>query len=93
MKTLIRTAAFWLAVLAPAVAQSQIGSSAVGMWLYDAQGSVVGSVYAVDPDKQIATIMLGTYFQPGSRRVTIAVDRLYMSNGRVNIPPGYAEQE
>ncbi len=67
------------ATAAPAAA------SAVGHWLRDPQGHIIGSVRSLSPDGRIATIMVGTYFQGGSHFATVPADALSVVDGQVTL--------
>ena len=67
------------ATAAPAAA------SAVGHWLHDPQGHVIGSVRSLSPDGRTANIMVGTYFQGGSHFATVPADALSVADGRVTL--------
>ena len=60
-------------------------ASAVGHWLRDPQGRIIGSVRRLSPDGQTADIMVGAYFQIGSHLATIPADALSVTNGRVTL--------
>ncbi len=68
---------------APEPAATSIASNAVGQWLYDARGNVIGSVRSLSSDGQTAVIMVGSYFQPGSHLDTVHASSLTMVNGKV----------
>ncbi len=65
---------------APAVA-----ASAVGRWLYDAQGHILGNVRSLDANGRTAVIMVGTYFQDGSHLATVPASALSIVNNRVTL--------
>ncbi len=60
-------------------------ASAVGHWLRDPQGHIIGSVRRLWPDGQTAEIMAGAYFQIGSHPAAIPADALSVMNGRVTL--------
>ncbi len=66
-------------------ATSPAAASAVGHWLRDPQGRIIGSVRRLSPDGQTADIMVGAYFQIGSHFATIPADALSVTNGRVTL--------
>lgn len=57
---------------------------AIGHWIYDASGNILGSVRGLTDDGRTALVMVGAYFQPGSHLVAIPADQLVTRpNGRV----------
>ena len=66
-------------------APAPTAASAVGHWLRDPQGRIIGSVRSLSPDGQTAQIMVGAYFQEGSHLATIPADALSVTNGRVTL--------
>ena len=66
-------------------ASAPTAASAVGHWLRDPQGRIVGSVRSLSPDGRTAQIMVGTYFQDGSHLATIPADALSVANGTVTL--------
>lgn len=69
---------------APSAAQS-VAAGAVGRWLHDAQGNIIGSVRALADDGQTAVLMIGAYFQPGSHEATVPARALSLVNGKVTL--------
>ena len=69
---------------APA-AGAPAAASAVGQWLRDPQGRIIGSVRSLSPDGRTAEILVGTYFEGGSHVATIPADALSVANGRVTL--------
>jgi hypothetical protein len=67
---------------------SSAAEQAVGRWVYDAEGKAIGSVRA--NDGRTATIMMGSYFQPGSHEVSVPSQTLSIANGKVTIDPQIA---
>ena len=60
--------------------------AAVGRWLYDPQGDLIGSVRALADSGQTAVIMIGSYFQPGSHEARVPVCKITVAtNGRVTV--------
>ncbi len=57
----------------------------VGKWVYDPQGNVIGSVRGLTDGGRTASIMVGAYFQPGSRQVSIPARALSVTDGKVSI--------
>ena len=66
-------------------AAPSIAASAVGRWLYDRQGRIVGSVRALADDGRIAVIMVGSYFEPGSHVARVPARALYLVNGKITL--------
>ena len=66
-------------------AAAPAAASAVGHWLRDPQGRIIGSVRNLSPDGLTAEIMVGAYFQIGSHLATIPADALLATNGRVTL--------
>lgn len=62
-----------------------IASSAVGHWLYDPRGNIIGSVRSLTNNGQTAVIMVGSYFQPGSHLDTVRASSLVLVNGKVTL--------
>ncbi len=62
---------------------SLLPSSAVGRWLHDSQGNVIGSVRSLTDDGRTAIIMVGSYFQAGSHVDTVQASSLVTVNGKV----------
>lgn len=60
-------------------------SSVAGRWLYDPRGHIIGSVRSITDDGRAATIIVGTYFQPGSYAARIPASALSFVNGRVTL--------
>jgi hypothetical protein len=91
MKYAPAAAALALALLgsaAPVLAQTADPSSirsAVGQWLYDADGRIVGSVYALSDDGRTATIQVGTYLTPGRKLVTVPATALTTVDGHATL--------
>lgn len=96
-------ASLMLAVSGGAVAQTAVGSAAnraatpftaanaVGHWLHDPQGNTIGSVRTLSADGQIAEIMVGSYFQPGSHVASVPSSALAIVDGKVTLRSGTAE--
>ena len=66
-------------------AAAPAAAGAVGQWLRDPQGRIIGSVRSLSPDGQTANIMVGTYFQEGSHLATVPADALSVADGRVTL--------
>jgi len=66
-------------------AASPLPSSAVGRWLYDSQGNIIGSVRSLTDDGGTAVIMVGSYFQPGSHQAKISSSSLSILDGKVTL--------
>lgn len=62
-----------------------VTSSAVGHWVYDPQGNIIGSVRSLAEDGRTAVIMVGSYFDPGSRTATVSTGALSTVNGKVTL--------
>ncbi|HKM64614.1 MAG TPA: hypothetical protein VJY39_19205 [Acidisphaera sp.] len=63
-----------LGAAAPAFAQPAAEfdpQSAVGHWLYDSNGELVGSVYAVADGGRTVIVQYGTYLTPGRHLVAV----------------------
>ena len=65
-------------------------AGAVGHWLHDPQGRIIGSVRGLSPDGQTAEVMVGSYFQFGTHAATVPADALTVRNGRVTLRTGTA---
>ena len=73
-----------LGTTAPAFAQSGAPSaarSAVGGWLYDVNGTLLGSVYALQDDGHTAIVQIGSYRSPGRHLVAIPSSDIVISGG------------
>jgi hypothetical protein len=64
---------------------------AVGHWLYDLHGNIIGSVRGLADDGRTAVIMLGSYFQPGSHQMTVPIRALSLVDGKVTLQTETAE--
>jgi len=64
-----------------------IAASAVGHWLYDQQGNKIGSVRSLTDGGRTAVIMVGTYFESGSRDVRVPASTLSIVHGQVMLRP------
>ena len=71
--------------LTTAAAPSAAITAAVGHWLYDDRGEIVGSVKSVSADGRTATIVLGVYTLDDVRVVEVPVDVLSVVDGRVTL--------
>jgi len=69
---------------APAATQS-VAAGAVGRWLHDAQGNIIGSVRTLADDGQTAVIMVGAYFQPGSHEARTFARMLSLVDGKATL--------
>jgi len=70
---------------APALAQTAAGGSVqsvVGRWLYDANGDLIGSVYAVTDGGATTIIQYGSYLTPGRKLVAIPSAEVTIVGGR-----------
>ena len=63
-------------------------SSAVGRWVYDLQGNIIGSVRSLTDDGRTAIIMVGSYFQAGSHEARVPSENLSIVNGKVTLQAG-----
>ena len=88
MKRTICAAALGVTILfgtqAPGRAESPL-QSAVGRWLYDANGELVGSVYGVSNDGSTVTVQYGTYLTPGRHLVTLPSSDVVIVQGRATL--------
>jgi hypothetical protein len=71
-------------------ADSQAGApfaaaTAVGRWLHDPRGNIIGSVRALADDGQTAVIMVGAYFEPGSHEARVPARALSLADGKVTL--------
>lgn len=66
-------------------------ASAVGHWLYDVQGNIVGSVRGLADGGRTAVIMVGSYFQPGSHEARVPARALSITDGRATLEPSTME--
>ena len=65
-----------------------VASSAVGRWLYDLQGNIIGSVRSLTDDGRTAIIMVGSYFQAGSHEARVPSENLSIVNGKITLQSG-----
>ena len=66
------------------VSSGCVTKAAIGRWLYDPQGSKFGSVRALTNAGQSATIMVSSYFEPGSHEAVVpACEITVAADGRV----------
>src|SRR5271165_5956700 len=73
-----------LGAAAPALAQSATPSparSALGDWLYDSNGGLIGSVYSLTDNGRTAVIQLGTFQSPGRRLVAVPATDITIVGG------------
>lgn len=75
---------------APAPPQP-VAAGAVGRWLHDAQGHIIGSVRALADNGQTVVLMIGSYFQPGSHEARVPARALALNNGHVTLQAEMAE--
>ncbi len=66
-------------------ASSSVAASAVGRWLYDAQGNNIGSVRGLADGGRTAVIMVGSYFRPGSYEARVPASALSVADGKVTL--------
>ena len=64
----------------PARAESA-AKSAVGEWLYDVNGELVGSVYGVSDDGRTVIVQYGTYLTPGRHLVSLPASDVVIFDG------------
>jgi hypothetical protein len=60
-------------------------ATAVGRWLHDPQGNVIGSVRALADGGRIAVIMAGSYFEPGSHAARVPARALFLVDGKITL--------
>lgn len=65
-----------------------VAASAVGRWVYDLQGNIIGSVRSLTDDGRTAIIMVGSYFQQGSHEARVPSENLSIVNGKVTLQAG-----
>lgn len=70
---------------------SPLASSAVGHWLYNSQGEIIGSVRSMTDDGATAVIMVGSYFQPGSHEARVSSSMLSVTGGKLTLKPASVE--
>ncbi|MBV8094825.1 MAG: hypothetical protein JO110_16685 [Acetobacteraceae bacterium] len=73
-----------LGATAPAFAQSDTpsaASSAVGGWLYDVNGTLLGSVYSLKDNGHTAIVQIGSYRTPGRHLVAVPSSDIVISGG------------
>jgi hypothetical protein len=89
MKTMLLATAVVLGLAtAPAFAAEQsahVTTNEVGSWIYDQSGQIVGSLRGLTDHGHKATVLVGSYFLPGSHLVTVPTDVLRLGNGRVTV--------
>lgn len=66
-------------------------SSAVGHWLYNSEGKIIGSVRSLTDDGATAVIMVGSYYQPGSHEARISSSLLSVMDGKLTMRPASVE--
>ena len=87
-----------LGAAAPALAQSTLDAptldrslpsanlrSAVGNWLYDSDGTLVGSVYAITDGDRTVIVQYGSYRTPGRHLVALPSTDLAVVDGRATL--------
>ena len=70
---------------------SAAAQAAVGNWLYNPRGDIIGSVRSLADGGRTAVIMVGSYFQPGSHEARIPADMLSIVGGKVTLRAGTVE--
>ena len=68
----------------PARAESA-AQSAVGNWLYDANGTLVGSVYGLTDDGRSVIVQYGSYLTPGRHLVSLPASDLVIVDGHATL--------
>ena len=58
---------------------------AVGHWLHDAKGDIIGSVRSLDDGGRTAIIMVGSYYQDGSHEAKIPARAVSLMDGRATL--------
>ncbi len=59
-----------------------VGADAVGRWLCDPDGAVIGSVRSLSTDGRTANVMIGSYFEPGSHEVQVPIGSLSVAGDK-----------
>ena len=62
-----------------------LAADAVGRWLYDAKGNIIGSVRTQADGGRTAVIMVGSYFEPGSHEARVPADALSLMDGKATL--------
>ena len=69
-------------------ASSPFAASAVGSWLYNAQGNKIGSVRRLTDGGQTVVVMIGFYFSiDGIYQARVPASALSMVNGKATLQP------
>ena len=68
-----------------AFAASPSIESAIGNWLYDVNGELVGSVYAVADSGRTVVLQFGSYLTPGRHLVSVPVADVTIMSGRATL--------
>lgn len=84
-RTIALAAALVLSAGGAAFAQTAAPANVVGDFLYDQQGSTIGSVRSLTDGGRTAVIMVGFIGQPGSHEVTVPASALNVANGHVTL--------
>jgi hypothetical protein len=91
MKTVLLATAVVLGLaMTPAFAAevpATVSGDAIGSWIYDQSGQIVGSLRNLIDHRRKAIVMVGSYMLPGGHLVTVPADILWMVNGRVTVEP------
>ena len=75
-------------VMAQTAASSSFSASAVGGWLYNAQGNKIGSVRRLTDGGQTVVVMIGFYFSiDGIYQASVPASALSMVNGKATLQP------
>ena len=90
----LATCALLAGPVPPARAQSHgarspepAAASAVGDWLHDTRGDIIGSVKAVTDGGRTAVIALGIYFRDHVRLVRVPAEAISIEGGRAVLRP------
>lgn len=70
---------------AAATETSSAAANAVGHWIYNSQGAIVGSVRSLGDGGRTAVIMVGSYFQQGSHEARVPASAISIVDGRVTL--------
>ncbi len=70
---------------------SALPSNAVGQWLHNSQGDIIGSVRSLTNDGATAVIMVGSYYQPGSHEARVSSSMLSVVGGKLTLRPASVE--
>jgi hypothetical protein len=68
-------------------APDTVSRDAIGSWVYDQSGHIIGSLRNLIDHERKAIVMVGSYLLPGNHLVIVPADILCMVNGRVTVEP------